>query len=63
MIGKSTRIAIVASSVWLLGAYVVLYAIDIYNDEELIVAYLFFGAMPVVVWNGIRWIRKSPSKP
>lgn len=64
MIEKSSRIAIVASAVWLLVAYVGLYAIDVFNNsEELLMAYLFFGILPVLVWNGIRWIRKSPTRP
>lgn len=64
MIAKSSRIAIVASAVWLLVAYVGLFAIDVFNNsEELLMAYLIFGILPVVAWNGIRWIRKSPTQP
>ncbi len=63
MISKSSRIAIVLSTIWLLCAYVVLYVIDVYNDEEMLVAYLFFGILPVVAWNGIHWIRKTPHQP
>jgi hypothetical protein len=58
MIAKSSRIAIVASAVWLLVVYA---ALAVHYSNKMgdgHTEFLIFGILPVLVWNGIRWIRK-----